>query len=161
MVSRIFHYDFNLGQIFWPSLLILIGIGVMFKGFTHFSYDKKKTDYNLDAGYIDEVNVFGGKKYALAPIEFKGGKITNIFGGSQIDLTQAYLAPGKNILELEIVFGGVNLYVPPSWVVHVNPSSIFGGISDKRRFIPGPSDSDTPELFIKGSIIFGGAEIKS
>jgi predicted membrane protein len=161
LLPRLFPFDLHIGQIFWPSLLILLGVGIMLKGFGVMAFRKKKQDFDVEFGYIDESNVFGGNKYTVSPVEFKGGKVTNVFGGSEINLTQTTLSPGKNILEVDIVFGGITLIVPPNWIVRVQTTSIFGGVSDKRGFVPRGGIGSGDELIIKGSIVFGGAEIKS
>ena len=90
---------------------------------------------------------------------FKGGKVSNIFGGTEIDLTQATLAEGRNELIIECIFGGVTLIVPSDWKVVLNMSSIMGGFSDKRMYIKESSDSRI--LIVKGTAIFGGGEVKS
>lgn len=46
--------------------------------------------YDLD--YIDEITVFGGIKKNLTTNSFKGGKITAVFGGSEINLLNSDLA---------------------------------------------------------------------
>ena len=38
--------------------------------------------------------------------EFKGGKLTSIFGGTDLNLVNADLAWGTNILDVFVLFGG-------------------------------------------------------
>jgi predicted membrane protein len=64
------------------------------------------------------------------------------------------------VLEIDCVFGGVNLIVPADWVVHVQIDSVMGGFADKRRSNDAVRDHSR-ELLIKGSTVFGGGEIRS
>lgn len=148
-------------SLFWPSMLIIVGLVVIFgsrrhvSGSTYFGGHKKKsTGENL----LDDVTVFGGGDRMVASQNFQGGKITHIFGGSKIDFTQAKLAPGKQYLELTLIFGGTKLIIPEGWDVKVEITSVFGGFSDKRIRSIVVTESDR-SLIISGSSIFGGGEI--
>ena len=163
LVPHFYNFPFNFTQLFWPILLILIGILVIAKrAFNHhpFHHHFNRTESRLDSGYIFDKNVFSGNKIKISPCEFKGGKIENVFGGTEIDLRQTTLAEGKNVLEVKCVFGGVSLIVPPDWVIHIEISAVMGGFTDKRSIVPNTGSSNR-ELFIKGENVFGGGEIKS
>ena len=92
---------------------------------------------------------------------FKGGRLTSIFGGSEINLTNCKLAEGKNVIDVFMVFGGNVLIVPPDWSIKIEVVSIFGGFSDKRHNFTDESKKENKELYIKGMAIFGGGEIKN
>ncbi|NTW34411.1 MAG: cell wall-active antibiotics response protein [Bacteroidetes bacterium] len=165
LIPHFYYFPFNFTQLFWPVLLILVGILVIAKivfsrSFNHHNHHFISKESNLDSGYIYDKNVFSGNKIKVSPCEFKGGKIENVFGGTEIDLRQTTLAEGKNILEIKCVFGGVSLIVPPDWVIHIEISAVMGGFTDKRSITPN-SGSSNRELFIKGENVFGGGEIKS
>jgi predicted membrane protein len=152
--------SFNFWQIFWPSMLILAGILILFRHKINSVDCQKKT--LSDEDIIDEVNVFGGGDRTIVSQNFSGGKILAIFGGSNFNLTRAKLAPGQNSIDVMAVFGGMKLIVPEDWKIKINVVSIFGGFSDKHGY---PSKSSTnpaeSELIIKGFVMFGGGEIKS
>lgn len=152
----------DISKLFWPILIITVGIFIVFKRAFKKDIIFHSTDnnYKTESGFINESNVFGGSKRRVSPGIFKGGKISCIFGGAEIDLTQSTLAEGKNVLEISAIFGGVSLLVPSDWVVHIEVNSILGGFADKRHIFKGDANG-TRELFIKGSTIFGGGEIKS
>jgi predicted membrane protein len=103
--------------------------------------------------------LFTGIQKRVLSKNFRGGKTSAIFGGTEIDLSQADIADGA-ILNVEVAFGGVKLVVPPHWDLQINVSNIFAGIEDKRMYNPAATDT-TKVLKIYGSIIFGGLEIKS
>ena len=85
-----------------------------------------------------------------------------IFGGSNFNMTRAKLAPGKNYIDVFVVFGGMKFVVPEDWNIKIEVVSIFGGMSDKHRtHIPEGMSHSEGQLIIKGFVLFGGGEIKS
>ena len=147
-------------SLFWPSLLIIMGLVVIFGsrrhgGGSYFGGHKRKSS-NED--WLDDVGVFGGGDRIVGSQQFKGGKMTYIFGGSKIDFTQAKLAPGKHYLEVVMIFGGSKLIIPEGWDVKLEVTSVFGGFSDKRVRSLVVKDTDR-SLVITGVAVFGGAEI--
>jgi predicted membrane protein len=153
---------FSVHSLFIPALLIAIGLIVLFKGFGPKKPNKHKkfTSSMSDDGYINIETIFGGTKQLISHQEFKGGKISCIFGGAEIDLTQANLAPGDQTLEISAIFGGATVIVPPDWKVEVKNSSFLGGFEDKRRVIREQIDPSR-KLILQVEAIFGGGEIKS
>ena len=89
------------------------------------------------------------------------GKISAVFGGIELDLTKARLAPGRNEIELACVFGGATIIVPDTWFVTIEVTPVLGGFSDSRKLSPGRTVESSSQLVIKGAVIFGGGEIKS
>ena len=125
---------------------------------SHHHYEKYKHRRN-DTGYIDRNYVFGGSHEKLDTDNFKGGEINCVFGGTELDLSNAKLAEGVNFLELNLVFGGIVLYVPTDWKVEVRQSQFFGGFKDNR---PTP-DFEVDEkrvLLLEVNAVFGGGEVK-
>lgn len=107
---------------------------------------------------VETVSIFGNVKKVIYSKNFTGGEVVAIFGGAELNLSQADI-PGPIHLELVQVFGGTKLVVPPHWEVRSEAVAIFGGIEDKR-----PAQSFTsPDkvLILEGTVLFGGIEIKS
>ncbi len=113
----------------------------------------------LSEDFIDSTSVFGGVKKNIISKNFKGGDITNIFGGSEIDLTQADIN-GTVAIDLTQVFGGTKLIVPSNWQVKAQMAAIFGGVEDKRSIQNAALDPNKV-LVLDGTSIFGGIEIRS
>ncbi|MBL6446066.1 hypothetical protein JMN32_07095 [Fulvivirga sp. 29W222] len=152
-------YIRNIWHIFWPAIVIVIGVSLIMRRSAlgrHLDGDEKKND--LD--YIDDFAIFGGRERTIDSQNFKGGRITAMFGGSQMDLRSADLANGNNVLDVFVIFGGTEIIVPPDWTVHVEVFSLLGAFSDKRstalKVIPNPEKV----LIIKGFVMFGGGDVK-
>jgi predicted membrane protein len=113
----------------------------------------------LSEDFIDTTSIFGGIKKNIISKNFKGGDITNIMGGSEIDLTQADIH-GTVSIDLTQVFGGTKLIVPSNWQVKAQMAAIFGGVEDKRS-VQNTALDPNKILILDGTSIFGGIEIRS
>lgn len=159
LIPRIFSETFHVYNLFWPSIFIIIGaIFILTK---RRGWNSVSTAPTVGDDYIDLVNVFSGGERQIVSDNFRGGKVTAIFGGSEIDLTKAKLAPGKSELELACIFGGTTIIVPDDWFVTIEVTPVLGGFGDSRKLTPGRTIDSTKQLIIKGAIVFGGGEIKS
>lgn len=148
-------------SLFWPTLLILLGLVVIFgsrRRGGRSSYFGGSGTKGSSEDFLDDVDVFGGGDRIIHSQNFRGGKITHIFGGSKYDMTHAQLAPGKNHLEIVWIFGGSKFIIPEGWDVKVEVTAVFGGFSDKRIRSMVVKDADR-SLIVTGTCIFGGGEI--
>jgi len=159
MIPLIFRESFHMYNMFWPSIFIIIGIIFIVtkrKGWNAVSSKGMASD-----DVIDYVSVFSGTERQVISQNFMGGKISAVFGGIDLDLTKARLAPGRNDLEIACVFGGTTIIVPDTWSVTIEVTPVLGGFNDSRKLIPGRTAETTSQLVIKGAVIFGGGEVKS
>jgi predicted membrane protein len=109
--------------------------------------------------HLDTTSVFGSVHKSILSKDFKGGEVVNIFGGTELNFTQADIN-GRVYIDVTQLFGGIKIIVPPHWQVTSDMAAVFAGIDDKRR--PGgiPLSPDKI-LVLKGTSIFAGVEIKS
>ncbi len=146
----------------WPLILVFIGLSIIFrKRLTGRPDDGDVFTESMNADYIDEVAVFGGGEKMVTSDNFKGGKVTSIFSGSQVNLLNAELADGKNVIDILTIFGGTTIIVPDDWTVHTEVSSLFGAFTDKRILRLKVIANPDKQLFIRGFTMFGGGEIKN
>jgi predicted membrane protein len=163
LISRIFEMSFNVMHLGWPLVLIVIGVVILLKRSPGTLFQQRfhnPGSQTMEDGFIHEENIFSGGKQRVIHQVFRGGHINCVFGGSEVDLTQATLADGVSELEVNTIFGGVTLIVPGDWKIQLKMTSIMGGFADKRSYIK-ESPDPSKILIIKGSTIFGGGEIKS
>jgi predicted membrane protein len=174
-----FFPEIMLRQYIWPAALIVLGLFFILKPRRHHRYLNESADKKVDdkiepalnaensrvsdtissEDYIDTTSIFGGVKKNIISKNFKGGDITNIMGGSEIDLTQADIN-GTVTIDLTQVFGGTKLIVPSNWQVKAQMAAIFGGVEDKRS-VQNTTLDPNKLLIIDGTSIFGGIEIRS
>lgn len=164
-VDRLDLYPWWLMRNLWPLILIGIGAGMIFSSLQGKS---SSTGRGPDSGeMLDAFVVLGGLERSATSQNFRGGNATAIFGGMDLDLSRARLAPGENHLKITALFGGVDLRVPAHWEVAVQGTPILGGIEDSRRgggaAAASPTDEPGPagRLVVDGFAMFGGIEVKS
>ena len=129
---------------------------------TQQNYDPSNNENQFETSsdeYIDSVAIFGGAKRSVFSKNFKGGEITSIFGGSEINFSHANIN-GEVIIETTQIFGGTKIIVPPTWDVISEMTPIFGGVDDNRSLSHVLTDR-SKVLIIKGTTVFGGFEIRN
>lgn len=109
--------------------------------------------------HLDAVSVFGGVKKIILSKDFKGGDIVNIFGGAELDFTQADIN-GRVIIDITQIFGGTKIVVPSNWQVVSDIAAVFASVDDKRLRSTASPNSDKI-LVLKGVSIFAGVDIRS
>jgi predicted membrane protein len=157
LLSDIFDWPLTFRNVFWPALLIVIGLALIFGSQWKF---RRKLNYKKSEGedILEDVSVFGGGERVIHSENFKGGEVISVFGGSKIDLTHTTINPDGAEIEIVAVFGGSTLLVPSDWNVKLEVFNIFGGFSDKRMRA---QVDNNKVLVVKGVAIFGGGELKS
>ena len=85
---------------------------------------------------------------------FEGAELTAVFGGVKCDLRNAIIEKDCAI-GVSAIFGGIDILVPADINVKVSSNSIFGGVSNKTSV-----RQDRPTLYVSGTCMFGGVDIK-
>jgi len=159
--------DINIGHLMWPIIIIGVGVSMIFrsKGRNRddlFKRWERQASHATSSGegFFDSVTIFGENKKQILSKDFKGGESTCVFGGIELNLTQADIQ-GRVVVELVQIFGGAKLLVPPHWKIETEDMvSIFGGLNDKRLLHNAVTDP-SKVLVLRGTSIFGGIDIKS
>jgi predicted membrane protein len=162
--------DYDISRFIIPVVVIAVGLIILLAPRNKKWHYRKETKLaTLEAGFatdeggikadvLDATSIFGNVKKVIYSKDFKGGEVVSIFGGVEIDLSQADIK-GPVVLEIVSFFGGAKLIIPPHWEIRPEATAIFGGVEDKR-----PRQSITsPDkvLILQGTSIFSGIDIKS
>ena len=110
------------------------------------------------ADEVDLVASFGPLEFRSESGAFRGGSVTTMFGGGEVDLRDATLDPAGATLHVSTLFGGGSLVVPEGWNVETSLSGI-GGVGDMRPKVE--RSPDAPTLRVEGTNWFGGWGITS
>lgn len=159
-------YQFR--RLIFPIGLITVGVFVLMRSLIGAgAREARKTSWNSDGlvtddlggeDFFDITTIFGSSKRRVFSKIFKGGQITSIFGGSDIDLTQADIE-GTVVIDVVQLFGGVKLIIPSNWELKSDVTAVFGGLEDKRAVTT--SSGSNKKLVVTGFVMFGGVDIKS
>lgn len=161
-----FYPDIVETKFIWPVLIIVIGFSMIVK----YAFPQKKKliliEDNSDfkdvssEDYITANAFFSGITKKVVSKNFKGAHISSVFGGNEINLSQADFT-GEVTIDVTCVFGGVTLIIPANWKIKSDLTSVFGGIDDQRPNVSSETMDDTKTIYLKGGCVFGGIEIHS
>lgn len=148
----------------WPFILIVVGASMIW---SRFELPKipglPSTIATTGSDSLNEHALFSGVERRVGVNNFKGGIITAIFGGVEIDFHSADIEGEEAIILVEAIFGGIELTVPERWNVVFQGQSIFAGFSDEtRQPLPDPTGAATRKtLVLRGRAVFGGISVKN
>ena len=148
------YFDFNIWERFWPFLIILIGIHLLVNEKLEFSQASSKKVEVDDT--INDTVAFWGLEKKVSSDNFRGGRNVTIFGGTDLDLRKVKIAKSGAILELNAIFGGIDVMAPDSYNIKVEESGIFGDVDNTTS----EKERKEPTLTLRCTAIFGGIEIK-
>jgi hypothetical protein len=103
------------------------------------------------------IAVFGG---AERRGRFRAGRLIRaiaVFGGVEIDLTEAVFDAPELVINCTAVFGGVEIKVPDHVTLRGGGIGIFGGSDIQQQE---GTDASSPIVTIKSVCVFGGVEAK-
>lgn len=145
-----FFEDVDIWNLIWPAIIIIVGFW--------FIFPKRKHSYNIDT--LNNTVIFSGANIINTSQDFRGGELTAIFGGLEVDLRQTAITTSEPIvIDAFTAFGGINLKVPDDWRVEMRGLPLFGGWDNKRSANKvGPQANKV--VTVKCLILFGGIEIK-
>lgn len=141
-----------------PVILIVLGVKIIFKrpkqpaaipeGYSKMANGKNKRRYSA---------VFSEGRYMVdSAEEFDGCSINAVFGGYTLDLRGARITRDV-LIEINALFGGVNIMLPMNVKAEVTSNPILGGVNNK--FIDN-AESNAPTVYIRAEAVCGGAEIR-
>lgn len=153
--------------IIWPLAIVAFGVLMLVNALEHHRAPEGPIVGSAEGATSDKVlrewATFGGIKRRVDTQDFQGGEMVAVFGGIEIDLRRAAIAPGTKevVIDANATFGGIELRVPDNWIVVMRGIGVFGGYEDKT--IP-PREQDraaAPRLVIKGYAVFGGVSVQN
>lgn len=131
---------------------------------TDSTYEQQKDDrFNVNyanaEGETTEtvINIFGGTDRSGQWTVPKEVKVFSLFGGSNIDFSDALFSAPQVTVKVLCIFGGENIYVPENINVVSKAFCIFGGVNNKA---PSIAHKQAPTLTIEGLVLFGGVNIR-
>jgi hypothetical protein len=147
--------DYPLSPLAVLGIWIAIVVGLQVSGFRSLSGESVSERIGL-------VSVMGRSEHVSRATAFQGANVTNVMGRSELDLTQATLAPGATAdVSVFSAMGSVVLRVPPTWTVDTGAVTALGKIADDRGTLPKAEAEalPAPRLVLRGLVLFGRVTI--
>lgn len=165
------YVDWGIWQL-WPVLLVVLGGSIVVRSLRGPSPSRwgpmraalREGEQAAPAGgppgadTFSSTAIWAGVDRKVTSQSFRGGDITAIMGGAEIDLRGARPVPGGAVVEVFILMGGVDVFVPPNWQVVNQISAFLGGVEDSRKAAPAEGGH---VLYLKGAAIMGAVEIQN
>ncbi len=121
---------------FWPVFLIIAGL---------FLVQRALRPGRISEASPDKVTgfaVLGGSSRKSSSQDFRGGDFTAVMGGCEVDLRDARIANPPAVIDVFAFWGGVEIKVPPDWVVDGQVTAILGGFDNRT----GTATTDPSQL---------------
>ena len=150
--------DFSLiWKLMLPAILVVIGLSMIFKDTIGGRVNKKIKELNEKKTEKNEYcATFSGQDVKFNGEAFIGVDLTAVFGGIDCDLRDAIIE-SDTVINTSSIFGGIDILVPENVKVKIKSSSIFGGVSDERKYT---ENKEGYTIYVNATCLFGGVDIK-
>jgi predicted membrane protein len=139
----------------WPVLLMALGGLLLWRGL-----GRRREPAASTTSTLSEFAFMGGGTRVIESPDFRGGDITVIMAGLEIDLRKAQIAGDQAVIDVFALWGGIEIRVPTEWSVDVKGVAILGAFENKARS-SGLEGTPAKRLVIRGTALMGGVEIKN
>jgi hypothetical protein len=140
----------------WPLLMVGFGAFLIWQGVEGRPPDGLKV---TDSPYLSEMVLIGFVKRGHRPPDFRGGNVTAVIGGVELDLRKANLT-GTAYLDVVAFWGGIEIKVPLDWTVDARVVALMGAFENKVESPVTPAPG-APHLVLRGHAIMGAVIIGS
>ncbi|HAL56437.1 MAG TPA: hypothetical protein DCP63_08180 [Bacteroidetes bacterium] len=143
----------------WPIFLIMLGGAILWRAVERQRSLSGRSSGAKEAQHliISDFVVMSGVERSTTSQDFRGGEITTIMGGCELDLRGASIQSGVAVLDVFAFWGGIEMKVPQDWSVEVQAMPILGGIEEKTVQ---PKEGNK-KLIVKGYVVMVGVEIRN
>jgi predicted membrane protein len=141
----------------WPLALVGLGAAILLRpsGRRQATVNLAK-DSTAQDEYLDVTAILGGFQRRVTTRNLRGGEITAIMGGCELDMREASI-DGEAVIHIFAVMGGITIKCPIDWTVVLEGTPVLGGFDEKT--VPAPDKRK--RLVIRGYAIMGGVEIRN
>jgi hypothetical protein len=136
----------------WPLLMVAFGAFLLWQGAEGPASEAVKVS---DSPYLSEMVLIGFVKRGHHPLDFRGGSVTAVIGGIELDLRKANLT-GTAFLDVVAFWGGMEIKVPAGWTVDARVVALMGAFENK---VDSPATPGGPRLVVRGHAIMGAVVI--
>lgn len=148
----------------WPVGLIALGALIIwraYRGPVRWRLGERIGAKATDTGdprssELRSLAIMAGVERKVDSDMFRGGEAVALMGGLEVDLRNARLAEGGAVIDVLVMMGGVELFVPNDWRVEVEAIPFMGAVEDERKAPPSEARN---VLRVRGFVMMGGLEV--
>jgi len=144
----------------WPLLLIAFGVSVLVRALEWNQFRAMGSQFPA-APVVGTHAFFSDNKSGTDSQDFQGGQATAIFGAARFDLRNAAMTTDEARIDVNVVFGEVEIRIPETWNVTNRAGVVFAGVNDKTIHPRIDPNAKTPRLVITGAVIFGAITLRN
>ncbi len=144
--------------VIWPVVLIAFGLSAVFRGVERKSFGGAPMSTSPVVGTHA---IFSESRSGSETQDFHGGEATAIFGAARFDLRNAAMTVDEARIDVNVVFGEVEVRVPETWSVVNRAGVIFAGVNDKTIHPKPDPNVKTPRVVITGAVVFGAITLRN
>lgn len=137
----------------WPIILVLLGASIVWR-----SLSGPRPAPNDNNSVVSALAFLSGVARGNNSTNFRGGDLTAIMGGCEIDLRKAQIN-GEAVIDVFAMWGGIEIRVPEDWTVIGQVTPFMGGFEDKTR--PTTQGTGAHRLVLRGFVLMAGVEVKN
>lgn len=150
----------NVGvELIFPLLVIFVGVQLTLRAWRGTSVAGPEPGQADADDYVRSFAVMGAVTRRNESQAFRGGELSAVMGGVELDLTEARAANGRAVVDVFAIWGGIDIRVPDDWRVEVEATPIMAGVESNARLAPDAVATGT--LVVRGFVMMGGVEIKN
>ena len=155
MLGGLFQLTSILAVTSWTLLLIASGVFLLWHGVEGSPAVEAVVS---ESPYLSDMALIGYVKRSHVSDSFRGGSVTAVMSGIEIDLRKASLSGGTASIDVVSFWGGIEIKVPAGWVVDGRVVAVMGAFENK---VDSPVTPGAPRLVLRGHAIMGAVVITS
>lgn len=157
-LSRLGILTFNIFPIAVALLIVLLGVWIIAKSFSHNSCHVSASFSSSDNDDFPEYeNVFSESTVKNNSKMFKGGRMNSTFGRMSADLSEIQIQSNA-VIDVSSVFGTLEIIMPRNIAYRTNITPVFGSFINNAP-VRQPAENE-PYIEIKGAAVFGTIVLK-
>jgi len=140
----------------WPLILVAFGVFLFWQGVEG---PPREAPAVTESPYVSDMALIGYLKRSHHGHDFRGGSVTAVMGGVELDLRKATLTGGTAYVDVVAFWGGIEIKVPAGWTVDARVIPLMGAFENKVDALAAASGG--PRLVVRGHAVMGAVVIGS
>jgi predicted membrane protein len=141
----------------WPLILVMIGGSIVWRAMSSRRGWVDMASADTDS-FVRSFAFMAGIERSNSSQDFRGGELSAIMGGIELDLRNAVIKEEQAVLDVYALWAGIEIRVPEEWNVVASGVPLMGGLEDKTRRV---KQEKGKTLLVRGTYIMAGLEIRN